>query len=124
MFLAPGAEGPMDHRKVHVGTTGRCPSLSKSWEQQEKVKHPLWGLPGREIIFVFFCIILLFFNPTSGGAECREPGLGCLVCLCECQVELALLCKEALFWDSLVPFCAQWKKKTNQKRARRELAAI
>ena len=27
MFLAFGAEGPVDHRKVRVGTAGRCPPL-------------------------------------------------------------------------------------------------
>lgn len=82
--LAFGTEGPMDHREVHVGTTGRCSSLPKTWEQQKKVKHPpehpRWGPAGRGIVFVFFRIILLFLSLTSGRAECREPDLG-LLCL-------------------------------------------
>lgn len=89
----------------------------KRWSISQSIPFGDWWAGE---LFLFYSLSFWFSSaqPLSG----KRCGLGAALSACvNLRLNQALLCKEALFWDSLVPFSAISKKQKNSKREQEDL---
>lgn len=71
---------------------------------------------------LFLCFSVSFCSSSAQPLCGQRGGLGAAVSACvSLRLNQALLCKEGLFWDSLVPFSVASKKNENPKREQEDL---